>query len=254
MRVFSAGAVGISGGGVEVEGPERQQGLFDDMVKFVGCDGAANKIQCLRDAPYEKIYQHAQTVNYFLGYRNLASAWTLRPDGKFLTESPDKLVAEGKIANVPIIYGDMRDEVALFSLINALNTTTADEVIDYFKTYWCPKATKEQLQKIIWNYTETIRPTAPLSAPASSNSAHNSNVSPPSPATTHSKSNVANSSTRSQHQSGTTLPSKPFLCRSSTTHLSGPSSEAQEPPLSQFLGLSTLRMLFSIGLVRCLGV
>jgi acetylcholinesterase len=145
---------GISGGGVEVEGPERQQGLFDNMVKFVGYDGAANKIQCLRDAPYEKIYQHAQTVNYFLGYRSLASAWTLRPDGKFLTESPDKLVAEGKIANVPIIYGDMRDEAALFSLINTLNPSTADEIIDYFKTYWCLKATEEQLQKIMEIYPD----------------------------------------------------------------------------------------------------
>jgi len=41
-EVLFRGAVSISGGGVKVEGPERQQGLFDDMVKFVGCDGAAN--------------------------------------------------------------------------------------------------------------------------------------------------------------------------------------------------------------------
>lgn len=31
------------------------------QVKFVGCDTAANKIDCLRKAPYEKIYTHMQT-------------------------------------------------------------------------------------------------------------------------------------------------------------------------------------------------
>jgi len=53
-----------------------------------------------------------------------------------LTKSPDKLIAEGNIANVPIMYGDLKDEGTLFSLVNSLNTTTDEDVIDYFKTYW----------------------------------------------------------------------------------------------------------------------
>lgn len=146
------GAVGISGGPLKVAGPERSQALFDDMVKFVGCATAPDKIACLRLAPYEKIAQHAGTVDFLLGYRSLASAWTLRPDGRFLKESPDKLVAQGKIADVPLLYGNMKDEGTLFSLVNSLNTTTTEEVINYFGTYWWPNATEEQLEMLMELY------------------------------------------------------------------------------------------------------
>jgi len=71
------GAVGISGGGVKVDGPERQQSLFNDLANFVGCGSLIGmaKIDCLREAPYENIYAHTQTVGYFLGYRSAASPW-----------------------------------------------------------------------------------------------------------------------------------------------------------------------------------
>ena len=101
----------MSGGPVKVQGPERQQATFDNLAEFVGCGATkgAAKIDCLRAAPYEKIYEQLQTVNLVLGYRSLASTWTLRPDGKLLTESPDVLVDQGKIADVPVIIGDMKE-------------------------------------------------------------------------------------------------------------------------------------------------
>jgi len=52
-----------------------------------------------------------------------------------LTESPDKLVKAGKIANVPVMYGDMKDEGTLFSLIKSLNTMTEEDVKDDFQTF-----------------------------------------------------------------------------------------------------------------------
>lgn len=127
------------------------------QVKFVGCGSATNKVTCLRKAPYEKIYQHQGTVNYFLeGYRSLASAWTLRPSpkDKLLKASPDVLAAKGQIAQVPLLMGDMKDEGPLFSTVTALNTTTQDEVIDYFKTYWWPKATEAQLNRLMQLYPQ----------------------------------------------------------------------------------------------------
>ena len=111
---------------------------------------------CLRQAPYAKIFEHANTVNNFFGFRSLASAWTLRPDGKFLTESPDKLVAAGKIANVPILYGDMENEGTLFCLLNQVNITTTELVKDYFKTYWWPKVSEQQLDRLMELYPTTI--------------------------------------------------------------------------------------------------
>lgn len=50
--------------------------------------------------------------------------------------------------------GDMRDEGPLFSLITALNTTTDDDVKDYFKTYWWPKATESQLNRLLELYPQ----------------------------------------------------------------------------------------------------
>ncbi|OAA42043.1 sterol esterase carbohydrate esterase family CE10 [Beauveria brongniartii RCEF 3172] len=112
-------AMGLSGGPVKVDGPERQQGTFDDM-----------------------------------GFRSLASAWTLRPDGKFFIQSPDKLAAAGRIANVPVLYGDMRDEGTLFSLINQLNLTTTEDIKEYFKTYWWPAVTEQQLNRLMELYPQ----------------------------------------------------------------------------------------------------
>lgn len=146
-------AVGISGGPLKVTNHQgRPQELFNSLVEYVDCASATDKIACLRLAPYEKIYEHAQSVNFLLGYRSLASAWTLRPDGHFLTKSPDILVSEGKIANVPLMYGDVADEGTLFSLVNSLNTTTTEEVKDYFKTYWWPDITEEQLDRLMELY------------------------------------------------------------------------------------------------------
>lgn len=149
------GAVGISGGPLKVDPPSRQQPMFDDMAQYVGCGDAADKIACLREAPYELLYAHMNTVNNFLlGFRSLASAWTVRPDGQFIADSPDQLVAAGKIANVPIMYGDMRDEGTLFSLTNQLNITTTELVKDYFKTYWWPNMTEAQLDRLMEEYPE----------------------------------------------------------------------------------------------------
>lgn len=71
-----------------------------------------------------------------------------------MSDSPDRLVAAGKVANVPILYGDMRDEGTLFSLINSQNITTTEEVKDYFKTYWWPSISEEQLDRLMELYPQ----------------------------------------------------------------------------------------------------
>ncbi|KXH32332.1 sterol esterase carbohydrate esterase family CE10 [Colletotrichum simmondsii] len=145
-------AVGSSGGPLKVDGPARQQDTFDSLAGYVGCSDAADVISCLREASYDDIYAHMQTIPYFLGYNSLASSWTIRPDGEVFTDSPDKLVSAGAIADVPLLWGDMRDEGTLFSLINAANTTTDDEVMDYFLRTWWPNATDAQLEQILTLY------------------------------------------------------------------------------------------------------
>lgn len=91
---------------------------------------------------------------YFVGYHSLQSTWAPRPDGTFLTKSPHTLVEEGKIANVSLIIGDMKDEGTLFSLINSLNTTTTDEFKDYFNSIWWPMASSDEIDRLAELYPE----------------------------------------------------------------------------------------------------
>lgn len=91
---------------------------------------------------------------YFVGYHSLQSTWAPRPDGTFLTKSPHTLVEEGKIANVSIIIGDMKDEGTLFSLVNSLNTTTTGHFKDYFKSIWWPMATSEEMDRLAELYPD----------------------------------------------------------------------------------------------------
>ncbi|KIM94535.1 hypothetical protein OIDMADRAFT_149269 [Oidiodendron maius Zn] len=139
---------------IKVQGPERQQPIFGRMVSNAGCSAAPDKIACLRDASYESIYSSVQgeltnksfaRAAYFAGYHSLQSTWAPRPDGTFLTKSPHTLVDEGKIANVSLIIGDMKDEGTLFSLVNSLNTTSTDQFKNYFKSIWWPMATSEEM-------------------------------------------------------------------------------------------------------------
>jgi len=148
-------------------------------VKFVSCDTAANKIDCLRKAPYEKIYTHMQTqrmwstgetipgsslkilptpanvfacLAYLIGYQSLSGPYTLRPGRPLLSQSPYDLASAGKMSKVPVLVGDMKDEGTLFSLINSLNTTTDEQVKDYLKTFWWPNATESQLDGLLVQY------------------------------------------------------------------------------------------------------
>jgi acetylcholinesterase len=60
-------------------------------------------------------------TDYSFG-QSLALAWQPRVDGVFITQSPLKLVREGKVANIPFITGDCDDEGTLFSL-SSINIT-----------------------------------------------------------------------------------------------------------------------------------
>jgi acetylcholinesterase len=54
--------------------------------------------------------------------QSVALAWEPRVDGVFLTHSPQKLVLDGKVADIPFITGDCDDEGTLFAL-SSLNIT-----------------------------------------------------------------------------------------------------------------------------------
>lgn len=146
--------IGSSGGPIRVDGPERQQGVFNNMVNYVGCSQAVNKIGCLQDAPYAKIFAAMQEEPDVFGYYNLAGTWLPRPGGSFLPASPHTLVEQGKIANVPLMIGDMKDEGCLFSLVNQKNVTTNDQWKEYYHTIYWPNATEAEIDSLAALYPE----------------------------------------------------------------------------------------------------
>lgn len=54
------GVIAMSGGPQIVEGQARAQPVFDAMAVKAGCDSAADKLTCLRTAPFEKIFAAVQ--------------------------------------------------------------------------------------------------------------------------------------------------------------------------------------------------
>ena len=57
-------------------------------------------------------------------WQSLVLPWYPREDGVFLTDNPQRLIQQGKVADVPFITGECDDEGTLFSL-STLNITCA---------------------------------------------------------------------------------------------------------------------------------
>lgn len=110
-----------SGSPLPVDDITDGQHYFDTLVSQTNCTTASDKLACLREVPYADLtaainaspsaysYQVSQ-VSRILKlssnlYQSLIFPWLPRVDGNFLTKNPQQLVAEGKIANVPLING-----------------------------------------------------------------------------------------------------------------------------------------------------
>ncbi|CCF32799.1 carotenoid ester lipase [Colletotrichum higginsianum] len=156
------GAMALSGGPVMVESAERAQPFFDNMVERAGCAEAMDKIACLKVADFDDIMASVNEEGMLLGPRSLASTWTIRPDGKHLKDSPHRLAAAGKMASVPLITGDMRDEGTLFSLLAQLETLSDEDFASYFQTTWWPKATDADMAALMELYPSDVRQGSPF--------------------------------------------------------------------------------------------
>ncbi|KAK1953688.1 carotenoid ester lipase [Colletotrichum sublineola] len=156
------GAMALSGGPVMVDSAERSQPVFDHMVEKTGCANATDKIACLKVADFDDIMESVNDEGFLLGPRSLASTWTIRPDGKHLKDSPHRLAAAGKMASVPLITGDMRDEGTLFSLIAQLETLSDKDFASYFRTVWWPKATDADMARLMDLYPSDVTEGSPF--------------------------------------------------------------------------------------------
>ncbi|MBW0493939.1 hypothetical protein O181_033654 [Austropuccinia psidii MF-1] len=103
------------------------QQVFDYIVTVTNCSDATNKLDCLRQAPFEKILMnlvlkrlfHRAATNHFPGTFSLnAFPPTFAPavDGEFISESIQSALKAGRFAKVPTITGDVLDEGTLLAI------------------------------------------------------------------------------------------------------------------------------------------
>ncbi|KAF2789764.1 alpha/beta-hydrolase [Melanomma pulvis-pyrius CBS 109.77] len=91
----SGGAVGAP-----LNGTDWYQHMYDNLTVSVGCAGAEDTLQCLRDVPFETIAPY--------GYQGLE--WFHVIDGSMIPRHGQQSLTQGKFAKIPIILGTNTDE------------------------------------------------------------------------------------------------------------------------------------------------
>ncbi|KXN88427.1 Lipase 4 [Leucoagaricus sp. SymC.cos] len=149
------GAIMESGAPIPVGDIENGQIYYDAIVKDTGCSGSADTLQCLREVSFDKLKAAIDATPSIFGYQSLRLAWAPRADGKFLTDNPQRLVQNGKIAKIPYITGNCDDEGTLFSF-STLNLTTDGQFREYIKTVFLPGVTDDQANQLTDLYPADI--------------------------------------------------------------------------------------------------
>ncbi|QRV89232.1 Carboxylesterase family [Ceratobasidium sp. AG-Ba] len=109
--------------------------VYKFVVNATGCAGFSDAFECMRAAPYAKLYQANQDIlqiplsstgpdpgNIFLGP-------TLAPGDKFLSELPGLSIHSGRFAKVPFLAGSQLDEGTLF--VDGQQPETEQDLIDW---------------------------------------------------------------------------------------------------------------------------
>lgn len=81
---------------------------------------------------FQTLLNATNSETFLLSYQSIALSYLPRPDGTFLTVSPDAAISSGKFARVPFIIGDMQDEGTLFAAA-ANNISTTQEISQFLR-------------------------------------------------------------------------------------------------------------------------
>ncbi|KAJ8519557.1 hypothetical protein ONZ45_g3520 [Pleurotus djamor] len=133
---------------------------YDALVEDAGCAGSDDTLACLRRVPYETFKAAMDKSPSLFHYRSVSIPWFPRADGGLVTDTPQKLVREGKIANIPFVSGTCDDEATMFSF-STLNVTTSEEFKQYIKEFWLPHASEEELERVLTLYPADITQGSP---------------------------------------------------------------------------------------------
>ncbi|KAG6897134.1 hypothetical protein C0992_003914 [Termitomyces sp. T32_za158] len=160
-NLFRAGFM-QSGAPIPVTGIERGQRYYDNIVKDTGCSLHSDTLECLRNVPYKELKQAINKSPSLFSYQSLNLAFLPRPDGEFLTDNPQQLVLEGKIAKIPFVTGSCDDEGTPFAL-SSLNITKSTEFKQYLRNVFLPPGIPESdLDEILLHYPQDVTQGSPF--------------------------------------------------------------------------------------------
>jgi len=134
------------------------QSYYDALVAETGCRGSTDTLDCLRTVPYKKLKAEI--------HKSRGPNWALdltlvpRTDGVLFADNPQRLVQQGKVANIPFVTGDCDDEGTVFALSH-LNITVESEFKDFIKTMFLPGVSDSEVNRIADLYPSDIAAGSP---------------------------------------------------------------------------------------------
>ncbi|KAJ7364786.1 Alpha/Beta hydrolase protein [Mycena albidolilacea] len=147
-------------GPIDTQGGGGQK-YYDALVARTNCSSTPDTLECLRGLPYDQLKAAQDASPFFLSYESLVLAWLPRVDGVFLSDNPQRLVQQGKVADVPFITGDCDDEGTIFSL-STLNVTTDADFTTYLSTIWAPTANASTVKSLTDAYPSALSEGSPF--------------------------------------------------------------------------------------------
>ncbi|KAI0041133.1 alpha/beta-hydrolase [Auriscalpium vulgare] len=127
------------------------QPFYDALVANVSCAAAKDTLQCLREAPLDRLRTAINASPDIFAFQSLNLAWQPRVDGAFLKDDPQTLVLQNSVAKVPLLSGDCDDEGTLFSLSTS-NLTTDAEVRAYLAANYFKSVPSADIDAILAAY------------------------------------------------------------------------------------------------------
>ncbi|TFK24286.1 carotenoid ester lipase [Coprinopsis marcescibilis] len=126
------------------------QPYYDFLVSNTGCSGSNDTISCLRDVPLSNLTEAINQTPGLFSYQSLVLAWAPRVDGVFLTDLPQRLIRKDKVAKIPVVSGNVDDEVEqnLISSQYTILCMSDQEFREYVSTIWLPGASPQELEPL----------------------------------------------------------------------------------------------------------
>ncbi|KAF8074648.1 Alpha/Beta hydrolase protein [Lyophyllum atratum] len=110
--------------------PEKFQGNYDALVSYAGCNNTLDTFECLRTVDLDVLINATNTM---FGQPTVYASrpWGVAIDGDIIPDSPSVLTAQGKIAKIPFITGNVMDEGTIFVKPQTVNTD--DELLTFLE-------------------------------------------------------------------------------------------------------------------------